>query len=256
MRTPLAAILCIAMSAFAGEVSAKWFGKDFSATAVQTGPNQSPVTGTMHVSDGRVRTEMVSSGKRQIQIIDPQLGKIWMLQPQEKVYVELPLPPSARSAAANSDLPPPCLDQGNVCEQVARETLNGRGTIKWQLTARGRDNSPTLIWTDANHGFPVREQVDGRVIAAMHYLGRESVNGRNTEKWIRAVQAQNGREMSSTQWYDPELNIAIRQELPGGFVRELREITIGPQSPALFEIPAGFKRAPAPAFGSGPVSGR
>jgi len=46
----------------------------------------------------------------------------------------------------------------------------------------------------------------------------------------------------STQWYDPELRIITREELPGGYFRELKSIEIGPQPPALFKAPADYKQ--------------
>jgi hypothetical protein len=70
----------------------------------------------------------------------------------------------------------------------------------------------------------------------------------------------NGEQMTSTQWYDPQLKIAIREELQGGFIRELRDIKIGKQDKKLFEIPTGYKqveqlpaylRPPQPPVGPG-----
>ena len=52
--------------------------------------------------------------------------------------------------------------------------------------------------------------------------------------------------MTTTQWYDPQLKIAIREELPGGYFRELRDIRVGAQSPQLFTIPAGYQLTKAP----------
>jgi hypothetical protein len=50
-----------------------------------------------------------------------------------------------------------------------------------------------------------------------------------------------GQSMKSTQWYDPELQIAIREELPGGYFRELRSIQLGPQPDHLFSVPDGYR---------------
>ena len=38
-----------------------------------------------------------------------------------------------------------------------------------------------------------------------------------------------------------ELADSVREELPGGFLRELRDISVGPQPTSLFEVPAGWK---------------
>ena len=39
----------------------------------------------------------------------------------------------------------------------------------------------------------------------------------------------------------------IREELPGGYVRELRNIKVGKQAADLFTIPAGYQRQEIPA---------
>ncbi|MGB5534442.1 MAG: hypothetical protein WBN08_00955, partial [Thiogranum sp.] len=48
--------------------------------------------------------------------------------------------------------------------------------------------------------------------------------------------------MQSTRWYDPELQIAIREELSGGYFRELRDIRVAPQPDHLFTVPADYQR--------------
>ena len=58
-----------------------------------------------------------------------------------------------------------------------------------------------------------------------------------------------GKQSTSKQWYDPELRIITREELPGGFYRELKSIAVAPQPPALFSVPADYKRVEAPAPG-------
>ena len=58
--------------------------------------------------------------------------------------------------------------------------------------------------------------------------------------------------MQSIQWYDKQLKMVIREELPGGYVRELRNIKLAKQPKELFSIPAGYQRRdepPAPSVG-------
>jgi len=38
----------------------------------------------------------------------------------------------------------------------------------------------------------------------------------------------------------------IREELPGGYVRELRDIKVAKQAKSLFDIPTGFHRREMP----------
>ncbi len=51
------------------------------------------------------------------------------------------------------------------------------------------------------------------------------------------------------RWFDPELNLAIREEFPGGFVREMKNIKLAPQDASLFEVPAGYKKIALPQGG-------
>lgn len=82
--------------------------------------------------------------------------------------------------------------------------------------------------------------------------GIEQVNGRNTEKW-EIVVAQDGRKMRSLVWIDRGLGFPVREELPGGFVRELRNIQEGPQPAHLFQVPKAYKRIEMPKQPPSPV---
>lgn len=55
-----------------------------------------------------------------------------------------------------------------------------------------------------------------------------------------------GTAKTSTEWYDKELKIVIREELPGGYVREMRDIVVGPQDPGLYLVPQGYQQVAAP----------
>lgn len=75
--------------------------------------------------------------------------------------------------------------------------------------------------------------------------GVEKINGRKTEKWEVEV-SQDGRKMRSLVWIDRSLGFPVREELPGGLVRELRNIQEGPQPDHLFQIPEAYKRIEMP----------
>jgi hypothetical protein len=239
-------LACAQASAAAG------FGASFSADMVQSGPQQPPVLGKMYVDDGRIRTEIGTNEQQSVQIIDPNAGRFWMLMPQQKVYAEMPVPPTASTPVGSSGGNGPCARiPGASCRRAGEETLNGRSAVKWEVTANRQDGRTQqgAIWTDAKHGFPVKQLVGGEVVAELRYLGAETVNGRATEKWSAATNAA-GQGVLTTQWYDPQLNIAIRQELPGGFTRELRNIRIGKQADVLFRIPADYRKVDGPVPGT------
>jgi hypothetical protein len=76
---------------------------------------------------------------------------------------------------------------------------------------------------------------------ALEMTGRETVNGRTAEKWEMTVEREDGQTQRSYLWYDPVLKMAIREEFPGGYVRELTDIRIGPQPDSLFRVPGGYR---------------
>jgi len=82
-------------------------------------------------------------------------------------------------------------------------------------------------------------------------LGTEAVNGRSAEKWEMTANFPNGQNRVSYQWYDPALQMIIREEQPGGFTRNLTNIKQQAQPAALFSIPAGYKEVSMPQ-GEGP----
>ena len=73
-------------------------------------------------------------------------------------------------------------------------------------------------------------------------MGDETLHGRATERWEMKTTPPDGESKQSTQWYDPELQIAIREELSGGYFRELRDIRVARQPDHLFTVPANYQR--------------
>ncbi len=240
----LALVLLASPSAHGG-----WFGADFSAEAVQMRPGQAPMSSRMYVSQGKLRTEFEKEGRHMVEILDPKARRGLLLFPQQQAYMERELPPSRVNDGNNpdpcSELPP----QQAHCESLGEEELNGRLARKWRI---GNAEGERLEWLDARHHFPVRQEliVEGepQLRFERRHLGEEAVSGRNCEKWEMVMMGEQGDAIRSLQWYDPELNIALRQELPGGFVRELRNLSIAPQPAELFTLPGGYRLLPPPSL--------
>jgi hypothetical protein len=81
-------------------------------------------------------------------------------------------------------------------------------------------------------------------------LGEETINGRRLQKWEFAT-TQGGQTMRSLVWIDPRLRTPVRQEFPGGYVSELRDIQEGPQPPSLFQVPKDYTKIDMPASPQG-----
>jgi hypothetical protein len=213
---------------------AGWFGADFSAETYQVSAQGQVPVGKMYVSDGRVRTEMTVRGKPMVEIIDSKKGRAWLLDPAMKTYQE-------RSVAVQAERPAkgePCqADKMTECQLLGEEPINGRPAKKWRFSI-GRQQRE--LWLDSVHHFPVQAAIDGKTVMMMRYLVKEGIGGRQVEKW-EAREFSPGGGIVSLQWYDPELNIAIRQQAANGGIRELRNIRLGKQPNDLFVLPADYQ---------------
>jgi hypothetical protein len=119
--------------------------------------------------------------------------------------------------------------------------------VKWAIRVedpRGEELSMTQ-WIDAERGVPLRSESSDGSRMSMEMLGRETLEGRPVEKWQSTIERPGGEVRRSQQWYDPELEMVIREEFPGGYVRELTDIRIAPQPDSLFEIPEGYREMSA-----------
>lgn len=226
---------------------------EFSAEAVQTGPQGQAMQQTMYLgAEGRVRMESSAQGQTVIQIIDPVTRKMYMMMPARKTYMERTYDGAAQlqhvTAGSNPD---PCAGvPGAKCKLLGKEEVNGRAAEKWELVqTNDGETYRILYWIDAERRMPLRQFLPDGSTSEMQLVGNEVMNGRQTEKWLMTMTKPGGDKMESAQWYDPELKISIREELPGGAYRELRNIRVEKQSPELFTVPAEFKKVAAPQQG-------
>lgn len=216
---------------------------EFSAEAVQSMPGRPSMNVKMFISKKAVRTESIMNGNTIVEIVYAKEKRRVLLNETRKTYVE--------QKAVNNNIVKnkkinrtPCNGMLNTtCKKLGSEKVNGRKAIKWEMTAkRNGQNFKSLYWQDEKHQMPLREQRHDGTVATMTLSGKEKINGRNTEKWTFNAIRPNGQKMESQQWYDPKLKMVIREELSGGFVRELRNIKIAKQNKKLFIIPSGYKK--------------
>jgi hypothetical protein len=226
--------VCIFLAAM-GSAVAGWFGADFSAETYQASPQQQVSEGRMFVSNGRVRTEITVRGKPLVEIIDPQKGLAWLLDTTTKTYRERIVPKQADGPQGGS----PC--QGQVaakCQLLGEEAVNGRPAEKWRLSVNQQQQ---LLWFDKQHHFPLQVIIGEKRVMSMRYLEKERIGTRVVERWEATEYTPQGAVLS-LQWYDPQLNIAIRQQAANGAIRELRNIRLGKQPDELFVPPADYQR--------------
>ena len=221
-------------------------GAEFSAESAQQGPDGQLSSGKMFVGDKRMRTEMSHQGQQVIRVTDENRGVEWILFPDQKKYMERKLAGPAPSASSPAD--DPCGGMpGLACTKVGEEKVGGRVAIKWEMAASHQGQSMKSIqWIDKERGVPLRQEMPNGQTTELKYVGDEELGGRKVEKWEMVATMPGQPETRSYQWLDPELELAVKQEFPGGMVSELKNIRVGKQPDELFNIPAGYERMTAP----------
>lgn len=228
---------------------------EFSAEMIQRGPDGQSSAGKILVGKDKTRTEAVHQGQTLVRITDDQRGMEWILFPDRKSYVERStLGPDGKPKAEPTAQDPCAGLPGLSCQAKGEETIAGRSTLVWEITVRQDGKTATVTqWIDKERGpaFALRQtMVEGGQMERI-LLGQEELAGRKTEKWEVKMTGPDGKTMSTTEWYDPELKMAIKQEYPGGLVSELVGIRVGPQADENFTLPAGYTRMEMPQGGAG-----
>ncbi len=247
----LAGLLALGAQADSGQVQ-------FSAEMVRHGPDGKTVNGRMYVGDGRTRMEMSQPGREVVRISDRGRRMEWILFPAEKGYLERGAPPAAEGAPAPNAPPSaetdPCAGMaGLTCRRLGVEDVSGRPAVKWEMSMTHEGKTLTGVqWLDQERGIPLRHQMPDGQTMELKMLGTETFEGRVVEKWETTTTVPGQQPTVTFQWYDPELKLAVRDELAGGFVSELKNIRIGPQPDSLFAVPDGYTRMTAPPGGGQP----
>jgi len=231
-------------------VSALMAGPQFSADTVQLGTDGRSTSGKLIVGDGRVRMEMHQQGQQVVRISDENRGVEWILFPEQRRYIEHRLASPGEEPPARSSVEDPCAGMPSLkCQKTGEEQVAGRTAAVWEVVVdqQGEVMKGTQ-WIDKERGpsFMLRQELPSGQTMERFLVGEEDLDGRQTEKWKIDVTGPDGQAVSTFEWYDPELAIAVRQEFPGGLASELSNIRIGLQPDQLFGVPAGYERMTAP----------
>lgn len=241
----MALAACGVTAAFA--TLAEFPGVQFSADMVSRSPDAPPSSGKMYVGDGRIRIEMTQEGRDIVRIDDRHRQLEWVLFPDRKRYLErrasqsdaAPAPMAAPSAESD-----PCVGLQDVsCRRAGTEDVGGRAAIKWEMivTREGKTLAGAQ-WLDAQRGLPLKYLMPNGQSMELKMIGNETLDGRAVEKWEMTTAIPDRQPLRTFQWYDPELKLSVREEFPGGQVRELNRIRLGTQPDELFTVPAGYSR--------------
>jgi hypothetical protein len=228
---------------------------EFSADMIQRGPGGETTSGKMVVGDGRIRTEMSHQGQEIVRISDEGRGVEWILFPENKSYMESRLPGPAGQGPKKPTAEDPCAGiPGVVCSKTGEDVVAGRQVVVWEIVVNREGKAMKGVqWIDKERGpaFMLRQELPTGEKMERSLVGEETLSGRETEKWKIEMTRPDGQTVSTFEWYDPELELAIKQEFPGGMVSEITNIRVGAQPDQLFGVPAGYERMSMPPGASG-----
>jgi len=221
----------------------------FSAHAYVAVPGEAVKHTLIYVGKDAVRSELKVQGMNIVEIVKPADGQAFYLNPAIHQYRVIDFPKEQSSDTKQG----PCKKLQNAeCKLEGKERINNIKTEKWEVITRQNGQTiRSLHWIDSKRKLAIKEKFPDGSIAELENQGKEKVSGRITEKWQRILTRPDGTAMVTYQWYDPELKIAIKEELPGGYSRELKNIKVGQQDPGLFSIPTDY-RVVSPGYGNLP----
>ena len=235
--------LLIVGSALSLSANAFEIAQEFSAEAVQSVPGRPSMNVKMFISKKAVRTESTMNGNTLVEIVYPKDKRRILLNQQRKTYIEQKAQNTDATKAKKISSSPCSGIMNATCKKIGKDKINGRAAVKWEMTAKINGSKvKSLHWLDKKHHMPLRVQLHDGTISTMTLVGKEKVNGRNAEKWTYTAIRPNGQKIESQQWYDKKLKMVIREALPGGYVRELKNIKVAKQNKKLFKVPSDYTK--------------
>ncbi len=199
----------------------------------------------MFWNDGSVRFEYMDQGVPMVQIFDNRNSKVIWLDSAKKVYIERELTDqqAVPVTAGTEQKYNPCNDFPDAeCTRLKSAELNDRQTDKWLITftVNGRDQH-VFQWIDRKHQILVRQENPDGSVLDVKILDDQEVNGRQVRRVDMNAIDSDGNSVRATQWYDPVLDIVVRQQADDGAIDELRNIKIETINAEMFAIPEGYR---------------
>ena len=222
----------------------------YSATAIQKAPGQPETRGRIIKSGQNMRLEFTREGQPVIQILRPGDGVMYLLDPQNKTYSEFRGP--AVPAPVGDGYTNPCPDQreGPACQRIGTEVISGITVERWAIATQGQSGAqgkPMIIAWDSTRKRALRQNFPDGSTTVMAFKAMEDVNGRKTEHWTMNIEVPNQPPSKGDWWFDPQLRVVVREDLPNGVSRRLEDIHIGDVPATAFQPPQGWALTqPAP----------
>ncbi len=219
----------------------------FSATAVQTLPDGSEQVGRITKSGQNMRLERIMDGQTSVQIMRGAEGIAYLVDLQNQTYAKI-MDASVARAVSGASSPCPPVDEmqaaGLSCERVGEGRVSGIITQSWELRMQQSGDVIRVEWDSGRRRALSQSWPDGSSMV-MTFLAMQDIEGRAAEYWSSSIKTPGQPAELGGWWFDAALRVVLREKLPGGIMRQLTDIVVGPVDPAEFWPPEGFSAVAA-----------
>lgn len=144
---------------------------EFSADMVYTAGGGQTVKGKIYVKGTRTRNEMQSGPEKTVNITDSEAKKVWVLIPDQKMYMEMQ--PTPEMAAVNQKKEE--LDQSADMKLLGTEKVEGYECEKILYTFKDKSMGVMTQWVARELNYPIRILYEGQ-------QGKMTVDYKNIKK--------------------------------------------------------------------------
>ena len=124
---------------------------EFTATMV-TKAGGVEIPGKIYVKENKVRNEVQAGGQTSIHILRPDKKVVWIIMPQQKAYLEMPI-----TQEAQQKMLPLTEDQKAKMKKVGTETINGYACDKYETTMSHQGKPMQVFtWVATDLGVPIK----------------------------------------------------------------------------------------------------
>jgi len=134
----------IALLSLVGQAAAEEFWAQF---VMKTPGEILPVKGNIFVKNGLVRHEVHERGDRQVTIVRPDKGIIWVLNTDDKMYLEI----AYQEADRRFDSWTP--EKEKKARFLGKDSVSGFACKKYELA---EDGTRTIYWVSTDLNFPLK----------------------------------------------------------------------------------------------------
>lgn len=122
---------------------------DFSADLVLNGKDAKSVTGKIYVQGDKIRQEIVEGEDKQIMLFRPDKGLIWIVSPQEEMYMEMPYQTDNKRFEKWS------AERESNAKLLGEETVSGFSCKKYEIDENGEK---IQYWVSDKISLPLKVQ--------------------------------------------------------------------------------------------------